>query len=116
RLVLLADHEAGDVLEEDERQLALARELDEVRALLCGLREQDAVVGENPDREALDVRPAADERLAVELLELVEAAAVDDPRDDLARIELCAVIVRNEPVQIGRVDGRRLWVRAWLVI
>src|SRR5258708_4801484 len=36
-LVLLADHEARDVLEEEERHVALARELDEVRTLLRGL-------------------------------------------------------------------------------
>ena len=77
-LVLLADHEAGDVLEEDERDAALAGELDEVRPLQRALGEEHAVVGENPDREALDVAEAADEGLAVERLELVEVAAVDD--------------------------------------
>ena len=40
------------------------------------------------DREALDPREAADSDLAVELLELVEPAAVDDPGDQLARIDL----------------------------
>ena len=39
-LVLLADHEAGDVLQEDERHAALARELDEVRALLRRTRRR----------------------------------------------------------------------------
>jgi hypothetical protein len=32
-LVLAADHEAGDVLQEHQRDLALAAQLDEVRAL-----------------------------------------------------------------------------------
>src|SRR5207253_8383043 len=95
RLVLLADHEAGDVLQEDERNLPLAGELDEVRALLRGLREEDAVVREDPDREPLDPCEAADERLAVERFELVEAAAVDDPGDHLARVEGLAVVVRD---------------------
>src|SRR4029450_2602958 len=84
-LVLRPDHEAGDVLEVDERNAALGRQLDEVRALLRGLREEHAVVGEDADREALDPREAADERLAVELLELVEPAPVDDAADQLAR-------------------------------
>ena len=110
-LVLLADHEARDVLEEDERHLALARELDEVRALLRRLREEHAVRGEDPDRVALDPRPAADERLAVERLELVEARPVHDPGDHLARIELGAVVVRNQPVELGRVCNRRLAVQ-----
>ena len=51
---------------------ALAAELDEVRALLRRLGEEDAVVREDPDRVALDAREAGDERLAVERLELVE--------------------------------------------
>src|SRR4029450_11442707 len=50
RLVLLADHEARDVLQEDERDATLARELDEVRALRGRFAEEDAVVGEDPDR------------------------------------------------------------------
>ena len=49
-LVLGADHEARDVLEEDEGHLALTGELDEVGALLGGLGEEDAVRCEDPDR------------------------------------------------------------------
>ena len=59
----LPDHEAGDVLQEHQRDVALARELDEVRALERALAEQDAVVGEDADRVAVDVREAADQRL-----------------------------------------------------
>ena len=71
----LADHEAGDVLQEHERDAAAVAELDEVRALLRGLREQDAVVGDDADRVAVDVGEAADQRRAVKLLELVELAS-----------------------------------------
>ena len=53
-------------------------------------------------------REAADERVAVERLELVEAAAVDDPRDDLERVELVPVVLGHDPVELGRVDGGRL--------
>ena len=60
--------------------LPLAGELDEVRALLGGLGEEDALVREDRHRMALDAREAADERLAVQLLELVEAGAVHDSR------------------------------------
>jgi hypothetical protein len=42
--------------------LALAAQLDEVRALLGGLAEQDAVVGDDAHRHALDMRKAADQR------------------------------------------------------
>ena len=111
-LVLLADHEAGDVLQEDERHAPLAAELDEVRALLRRLGEEHAVVGEDPDRDALDAREPADERLAVQLLELVEARAVDDARDQLARVDLVADVVRDQPVELGGVERRRLRSRA----
>ena len=56
---LLPDHEAGDVLQEDQRHAALGAQLDEVRALQRALREQDAVVGDDADRIAPDVGEAA---------------------------------------------------------
>ena len=92
---------------------ALARELDEVRALLRRLGEEHALVREDRDRIALDPREAAHERLAVELLELVEARAVDDPADHRAGVELVAEVLGHEAVQVGRVehgllDGREL--------
>ncbi len=59
-------------------------QLDEVGALERRLAEQDAVVGDDPDRLAVEMREAGDQRLAVERLELVEAAAVDEPGDHLA--------------------------------
>ena len=83
-LVAAADHEAGDVLQEDERRVGLVAELDELRALLRRFGEEDAVVGEDADRVAVDVRLAADQGRAVGRLELVEARAVDDAGDDLA--------------------------------
>ncbi len=107
-LVLLADHEAGDVLEEDERHATLAGQLDEVRALLRRLGEEHALVRQDRDRVPLDPREAADERLAVERLELGEARAVDDPRDHLARVELVPVVLRDQAVELGRVERGRL--------
>ena len=85
-LVLAPDHEAGDVLQEDQRDAALVAQLDEVRALERRLAEQDAVVGHDADRVAPDVGEAGHQRLAVERLELLEAAAVDDAADDLAHV------------------------------
>ena len=73
-LVFLPDHEAGDVLQEQQRNAALAAQLDEVRALQRRFREQDAVVGDDADGIAEDMGEAADQRRAVELLELVELA------------------------------------------
>ena len=56
----------------------------------------------------LDPGKAADERVAVEGLELVEAAAVDDPGDHLERVELVPVVLGHDPVELARVDGGRL--------
>ena len=97
---LLPDHEAGDVLQEHERDAALAAQLDEMRALQRALAEQDAVVGEDADRIALDVRKAADQRRAVERLELVESRAVDDAGDDVAHIVRLARVGRHDAVDL----------------
>ena len=61
-----------------------------------------------PTGIALDAREAGDERLAVERLELVEARAVDDARDQLARVGLLAEVLGDQPVELGRVERRRL--------
>ena len=58
-LVLLADHVAGDVLQEDQRRVDLVGELDELRGLLRLLGEQHAaVVGEDADRDSRGSRPS----------------------------------------------------------
>src|SRR6202000_2998982 len=49
-LVFLADHEAGDVLQEHQRDVSLTTQLDEVSALQRTLTEQDAVIGDDADR------------------------------------------------------------------
>src|SRR5439155_1218257 len=72
-LVLLTDHEARDVLQEHERDLALVAELDEVRRLQRGLAEEDAVVRDDAHTESLDARESADDRRPVERFELMEA-------------------------------------------
>ena len=65
--------------------------------LSARLAEQDAVVGEDPDRVAVDVREAADQRRAVERLELVEARAVDEPRDQLVHVVRLAHVGGTTP-------------------
>ena len=47
----LPDDEARDVLQEEERDSALPAQLDEVRALERRLREEDAVVRDDADRQ-----------------------------------------------------------------
>ena len=96
-LVLAPDDEAGDVLQEDQRDAAQVAELDEVRRLERRLGEQHAVVGDDADEQAVQAREAGDERGAVALLELVEARAVDQARDDLADFVGCRVSALTMP-------------------
>ena len=78
-----------------------------MRALQRGLGEQDAVVGEDRDRVAPQVREAADQRLAVERLELVEFGAVDQARDHLAHVVGLAQVARHDAVELrGLVRGQ----------
>ena len=78
-----------------------------MRALERRFGEQDAVVGEDADRIAEDVGKARDQGLAVERLELVERAAIDDPGDDLADLEGLAQIGADDAVQLGGLVERR---------
>jgi hypothetical protein len=105
RLVFLAHHVAGDVLQEQQRDAALAGELDEMRRLERGFGEQHAVVGEDRDRVAVQVREAGHQRGAVVGLELVQLRAVDDARDDLAHVVGLARLGRDHAVDfLGRVE------------
>jgi hypothetical protein len=47
-LVLAADHEAGDVLQEQQRDLALAAQLDEVRGLERALENRTPLLATMP--------------------------------------------------------------------
>ena len=107
RLVVAADHEAGDVLQEQQRDLALVAQLDEMRALDRGFAEQHAVVGDDADRVAVDVREAGDQRLAVLGLELVELTAVDDAGDDLVDVVGGPRVDGDDVVELGLVGDRR---------
>jgi hypothetical protein len=88
---------ARDVLQKDERDAPGRAQLDEVGALERALGEQDAVVGDDPDRVAHDAGEAADQRLAVEGLELVHAAPVHDARDHLPHVVPLPVVRGTTP-------------------
>ncbi len=104
-LGLAADHEAGDVLQEQQRNAALAAQLDEVRALDRTVRKQDAVVRKNAYRHAVQMRKAAHQRGAEAGLELVELGTIHDAGDDLADVEGLARIGGNAAVQLaGRIQ------------
>ena len=106
-LIFAADHETGDVLQEQQGYFALAAQLDEMRALLCALRKQDAVVGDDANRHSLDPRETGNQRRPVQGLELIECAVVDQARDDLASRLRLTGIGRNQPVQIRCGEARR---------
>ena len=59
------------------------------------------------DRMAEDVGESADQRLAVERLELVELAAVDDARDHLAHVERLRQIGADDAGDLRGVEERR---------
>ncbi len=110
-LVFAADHEAGDVLQKDQRHLAHRAQLDEMRALLCAFGKQHAVVGDDPDGQAHDMGKAADQRLAEPRLELVEAGAIDNPGDHLADVIGRAQIGGHHVEQFLGIIGWRLGSR-----
>ncbi len=102
-----AHHEAGDVLQEHQRDAALAAQLDEVGALHGRVAVQDAVVAQDAHGVAVDVGEAAHQGVAVAALELVELRAVDDARDDLVDVELPLEVSAHDAIElVGRVEGR----------
>ncbi|SKY55847.1 Uncharacterised protein [Mycobacteroides abscessus subsp. abscessus] len=87
-LVLLTDHVAGCVVQEQQWRIRAIGEFDELRGLLRLLAEQHALrVGQDADGITVDVGPPRTQRVAVFGLELVEITVVDDPRDHVARVE-----------------------------
>ena len=105
-LVLLADHEPGDVLQKDQRHAAHVAQLDEVRGLQRRLRKEHTVVRDDADQEALQPREAGDDRRRVALLELVEARAVNKTSDDLADVVGLPYVRIDDAVDLVWVVGR----------
>ena len=80
---------------------AQVAELDEVRRLQRRLGEQHAVVGDDADQESVQPRESGDQRRAVALLELVEARAVDQARDDFAHFVRLARVRVHDAVDLA---------------
>src|SRR3546814_6354998 len=85
-LIFATDHEAADILEEEQGDAPLLRQFDEMRALDRAFAEQHAIVREDRYRDAPDMSAAADKSRAICRLELVELAAVADPGDDFVHV------------------------------
>src|ERR1700724_3710662 len=94
--IFASHHEAGDVLQKEQRNVALARELDEMGALERALAEQDAVIAKDADGKTVNVSKAADQRLAIERLELVELGAIGQACDDIAHVVGNADVGRHD--------------------
>src|SRR3546814_20418577 len=109
RLIFAADHEAGDILEEQQGNAPLAGEFDEMRALLRAFAEQHAVIGQDRYRHAPYMGEAADERGDVKRLELVKFAAVDDAGDALAHVIGGADALGADAVQFFGALGSASW-------
>ena len=77
-----------------------------MRGLLGAFREEDAIVGEDRHRHAVEPGKAADEGFAIQLLELMELRAIDEARNHFAGIIRLAHVLRHEAVQFGRVVKR----------
>ncbi len=103
-LVVASDHEAHDILQEQQRNAALAAQFDEVRSLKCAFRKQDSVVAENANRYAVDMRKAGHQSRSVERLEFVELGRIDNSRDHLTHIVLFLQVDRHDSVQLCRVE------------
>ena len=70
--------------------------------------EQDAVVGDDSDRHAVEAREPGNQRRAVARLELVEARAVDEAGDDLAHVVGFAGVLRDDAVEFSGIVERLL--------
>src|SRR5690606_20626096 len=106
-LIFAPDHEAGDVLQEEKRDLALAAELNEVRALQRRFREEHAVIGENAHRHTVKMRKAGHQSGAVVLLEFVELGAIDQTGNHLAGVISLAQVGGHDPVKFMWIIKRR---------
>ena len=80
-LVLLAYHEAGDVLQKEKRHSALAAEFHKVRALQSSLAEQHSVVRQNAHLLSVQFGEPAHQGLPVPLFKLEKLTVVHDPSD-----------------------------------
>ena len=85
-----SDHEAGDVLQEHERDAALVAQFDEVSRFERGLAEQDSIIGDDADGVSVNAREAADQSRAVARFELAEFTTVYEAGDDLVNIVTCS--------------------------
>ena len=95
--------QAGDVLQQQERDAAQVAQLDEVRRLERRLRKQHAVVGDEPDQESVESREAGHERRGVSLLEFIKARRIHDAGDHFPHVARMTRVGVHDAAQLFRV-------------
>ena len=108
-LDLRADHEARHVGQEQQRHVERVAGPDEARGLVGRVDEQHAalelrLVGDDPDRAAVEARVADDHLLGPALVDLRERALVDQRVDQLVHVPRLVLVGRDRR-QLG--SGRR---------
>ena len=73
-------------MQEDQGDFALTTQLNKVRAFLCRLAEQNAVVAEYADRVTVYASEAANQSGAEQGFKLVEFGAVDHTGNNFAHV------------------------------
>ena len=116
-LDLRADHEAGHVLDEHQRDRERVAQVHEARGLVGGVVVEDAaqllgLVGDDPDRPSAEAREARDDRLRPLALDVEVLAVVDDPADHLVHVIRLAVGVRQHVQQLLLAAVDRVGARA----
>ncbi len=103
-----ADHEARDILQEDERDATLGAELNEVGTLDGGRGKENTVVGDDANFLAVNFREAGHQGSAIVSLEFSEFGTVDDACDDFTDWHGLAQVGRGDAEKLLRVvEGLR---------
>ena len=105
----LADHEAGHVGEEQQRDVEGVAGVDEAGRLVGGVDEEHAalllrLVGDDPDRAAVEPRVADDQLLRPARMDLEERAGVADAVDQRRGCRTASSRRRGRPRE-GRASG-----------
>src|ERR671925_686770 len=95
-----ADHEAGDVREEEQGDVERVAGPDEARGLVGRVDEQDTasllrLVRDDPDRAPVDARVADDQLPGPALLDLEERARIDQRADQVEHVERLVLVGRD---------------------
>jgi hypothetical protein len=56
----LTNHESSDILQEHEWNVSFSTHLDKMSSLLCALRKQDSVIGNNTNWMAIEMPVSSD--------------------------------------------------------